>query len=202
MTRIFIASIEKCSQMSNPLQGIGSGGDRCTFAVIAMLLKTFKQGIGANPKLSAENIMYSLTEQYNNGSDISQPMSDWWDAYFTAHPDISIRMTPIEDTPTAVLQALIRGHVVFCGLNNYARQRTWDNGDPYAWVETPGHPEGHVELLVGIDDFYQGRDTYIVQDPLRGVNAMPWDYLINSVHDAGCHFYEVIAPPLPIEATF
>jgi len=61
----------KCSQMSSPKPGTGSGGDRCTEACAAMIDATYKLGPAARAAKTAadvEAIMYALVGVFPNNA--------------------------------------------------------------------------------------------------------------------------------------
>src|SRR5215468_4677683 len=65
--------------MTHPGDGTGSGGNRCTEAVGAMIDATYKIGAWAKDgQHTVEQIMYQFTEHLNRGSDTSVPENASW----------------------------------------------------------------------------------------------------------------------------
>lgn len=192
----------KCSQMSNPTQGTGNGGDRCTEAVAAMIAKTYNvptiPGFVQTKDLTGEQIMYWFTQMLNKGSNVSA-LEDaaWINRYMTQHNGPSI--TNIHGPTFRDITAMIdRGHIGIGGFNNYAALRLSNGSNPYKWTDPSA--VGHVLLIVGYDDV---RMTVIVHDPLRAdPSGQPADYNWSSFAPAGfSDLSEVQGQPLTTSAS-
>lgn len=207
-----LARIKKCSQMKNiqagkdvgPDTGTGSGGDRCTEAVAAMIDATYQIGPLAKELVSPQKLMYAFTEDLNNGSDESVPEDGAWIAAWAASTSqgaitISNKVWPGFGDCQA---AIDRGHLAIVGVGDYLSLQLFDDSNPYQWPELPGHPkQGHVMLLVGYDDNFLGKwgPTVIVMDPLRALSGMPYDYSFASLQRAIFHdLSEVLGPDLSL----
>src|SRR5690348_11596299 len=95
MTRVFLPGVGKVSQMDDPQQGTGSGHDRCTEAVAAMIDVTYKIGPSAqaaNP--DGQKIMYDFVAWLNNGATTSKLEDPAWIAdWVKQHSDNAITLT-------------------------------------------------------------------------------------------------------------
>ncbi len=206
MARIFFSHVAKCSQMSDPQTGRGSGGNRCTEAVASMIDCTFKIGPHAKAGASPEQVMYEFTEWLNGGKDVSQlEPPAWIDLWLTQHSGGQITVQPGAADMERAKAIVAAGHIAIIGVRDYRKLRLWDGSNPYAWDPRKEQAAGHVLLLVGYDDDFEGKGpTLIVHDPLRGLDGMPWDYSPDAVRAAGWDtLAEVQAPalqPAPLTA--
>ncbi len=165
----------KCSQMSNPGEGTGSGGDRCTEAVGAMIDATYKIGPWAKDgKHTVEQIMYQFTENLNHGSDTSAPENAAWIGDWLRQ-NTGGQMSLGEVTSPSyqdVVACVDRGHIAIGGFNDYVNLRLSNGENPYKWNDP--HGLGHVLLIVGYDTEKQ---VVVVHDPLRAdPGGQPADY--------------------------
>lgn len=199
------------SQMSNPDAGTGSGGDRCTESVTAMLDATYELGprvagfwqmSAAAQEAAAEAAMYSIVALWNGpGVTVSalesgSKIADWLAAASGGKITIGASVPLTWEHCQAIID---RGHVAVIGMTDYSFERYYDGTDPVNWPET--EHAGHVELLVGYDDDLQahGRawgQTLIVHDPLRAYGMMPADYTYESLKATGATLSEVSGPAL------
>ncbi len=199
MSRVMLPGVARCSQMSNPLQGTGSGGDRCTEAVATMIDVTYKIGPSAQSGVDPEKIMYDFVAWLNNGATVSKLEDPVWIAdWVRQHSNGTITLSSKKASTFADCKACIdRGHIAIVQVRDYSVLRTFDNQDPYKWNPANQHV-GHVLLLLGYDDNFRGTGpTLIVNDPLRSLPGQPWDYSWSSVKAAGPDtLYEVNGPAL------
>lgn len=181
----------KCSQMDNPLYGSGTGGDRCTEAVAAMIDCTYKIGPSAQQGGDPEKIMYEFTEMLNQGRDVSGlEDASWISAWVKQHSNGQITLGDLHGATFADIKACVdRGHLAILGVHDYSLLKAYDGSDPYQWNPANEHV-GHVLLLVGYNEDMvdsQGKhwgETVVVHDPLRGTRGQPWDYSWASVQAA------------------
>jgi hypothetical protein len=199
MSRIILPGVARVSQMDHPQQGTGSGGDRCTESVATMIDVTYKIGPSARAGIDPERIMYDFTEWLNKGSNVSGLEDPIWIAdWVKQHSGGKISVGAIGPASFEDAKACVeRGHIAVLQVNDYSQLRTYDNKDPFQWNPVGKHA-GHVLLLLGYDDDYQGfGQTLIVNDPLRGIVGQPCDYSLSSIKAAGLiHLREVNGPPL------
>ncbi len=186
----------KCSQMSSPKAGTGSGGDRCTEAVAAMIDVTYQLGPKAKAARTPEDverIMYDLVGVFpgnapgatvsrleNFGVAFPQWLARW--GY-----DKIISLKNVHNPSFLTVQEIIdAGHIAVGGFNDYRQLRLANGGNPFAWNPANEPPAGHVLLIVGYDDNYSGgQPSVIVHDPLRGYDGQPVDYSFASFQRAG-----------------
>lgn len=210
--RKMLGNVVACSQMSNPQAGTGSGGDRCTEACVSMVDCTYRLGPkaqtigqpGVDPNAVAERIMYDLTEMLNAGSDVSVPenLGVWLPAWLSQNGyDKIISLANVHNPSWSdIVRDIDAGHIAIIGVNDYSQLHTFAGGDPYAWPENAANSGGHVLLLVGYDDNFNGtgEQTVIVNDPLRALSGMPYDYSFSSLQAAGfSDLTEIVGTPLP-----
>jgi hypothetical protein len=188
----------KCSQMSNPAAGTGSGGDRCTEAVCAMIDATYKIGPWARDgQHTVEQIMYQLTEMLNKGSNTSAPenatwIGNWVRQNTNGQMSVGDKVWPgFQD----VVSCIDRGHAAVGGFDDYVNLRLADGQNPYKWNDP--HGLGHVLLIVGYDTEKQ---VVVVHDPLRAdPGGQPADYSWAGFQAAKFHdLSEVQGTPLPL----
>src|SRR5579859_1256667 len=190
----------KCCQMSSPKTGSGSGGDRCTEAVAAMIDATYKIGPWSKDgQHTVEQIMYQFTEMKNKGSDVSVPENASWIVQWVH--DNSSGQISISDIVGPSFQDIVacidRGHIAIGGFNDYRELRLANGGLPWPWALREKQNLGHVLLIVGYDS-----DTraVVVHDPLRAdPDGQPADYAWASFGTAKFHdLSEAHGPALPI----
>lgn len=200
-----VLQASKCSQMSNPKDGTGSGGDRCSEAVGAMIDATYKIGPWAKDgKHTVEQIMYQFTENLNGGSNESTPknaswISDWVRDNTNGQMSVGdIQWPSFQD----VVACVDRGHIAIGGFDNYINLRLAGGGDPWQWPDDGDYAahnqgEGHVLLIVGYDT---AKQVVVVHDPLRAdPSGQPADYSWAGFQAAGFHdLCEVHGPALPL----
>ncbi len=188
----------KCCQMSNPTEGTGSGGDRCTEAVGAMIDATYKIGPWARDgKHTVEQIMYQFTENLNHGSDVSTPknaswINDWLKQNTGGQMSLGDVVWPkFQD----VVACIDRGHIAIGGFDDYVNLRLANGQNPYKWNDP--HGLGHVLLIVGYDT---NKQTVVVHDPLRAnPSGQPADYSWAGFQAAKFHdLCEVHGAALPL----
>lgn len=191
MSKILPAA--KCSQMSNPKAGTGSGGDRCVEATCAMIDATYKIGPKAKEGMDPERLMYSFTEDWNDGSDISALESAARIDTFLAQSKSGVKSSTVGGTYANVTTIVDRGHIAYSGVNDYRKLRLGSGDNPYMWdVDTQPGPAGHVLLIVGY-----GPGVVSVHDPLRALAGQPADYSIESFEAAGWQVIgEIVGPRL------
>jgi hypothetical protein len=199
MTRVFLPGAAKCSQLSDPIHGTGSGGNRCTEACAAMVDVTYKIGPSAQNGADPERIMYDFTEWLNNNSDLSS-LEDpiWISDWVQQHSNGQITISSVSGASFEDCKACVgRGHIAVLQLGDYSLLRAYDGSNPYQW-NPAGEHSGHVILMIGYDDNFGGfGPTLVVNDPLRGLTGQPWDYSWSSVQAAGIlHLMEVNGPAL------
>ena len=183
----------KCSQMSSPKTGTGSGGDRCTAAVAAMIDVTYALGPKAKAAKTEDaitQIMYDLVDWLNPGHT-TLPLENfqvWFPRWLARYGyDKIISLSNMHNPSFANVKEVIdRQQVAVIFVTDYSQLKTFDGGNPFAW-NPAGQHVGHVLLLVGYDDNFQGHwgQTVIVHDPLRGTNGQPWDYSFKSIQASG-----------------
>lgn len=163
--------------MSNPSQGTGSGGDRCTEANAAMIALTYKGKFKApwpsNIK-TGEQIMYWFTQMLNKGSNVSA-LEDaaWINKWFSAQSNGAITLGNIHGPSFQnIIDMVNRGHIGVGGFNNYASLKTIAGTNPYKWTDPQAL--GHVVIIAGYDT---AKQAVIVYDPLRAdPSGQPADY--------------------------
>src|SRR5215468_5346022 len=108
--------------MTHPGDGTGSGGNRCTEAVGAMIDATYKIGPWAKDgQHTVEQIMFQFTENLNHGSDVSTPknavwISNWLSQNANGQMSLSDVVWPkFED----VVASIDRGHIAVGGFDDY-----------------------------------------------------------------------------------
>lgn len=177
MSKILEAA--KCSQMSNPKSGTGSGGDRCVEATCAMIDATYKYGPRAAAGADVESIMYGFVAEWNGPGKVvsalesGQRIVDFLKEY-------SVEVNAVNGIFSNVQNIVERGHIAYTGVSDYRQLRLVGGGNPYQWnPETQPGPAGHVLLIVGYDD------GVVVHDPLRAIGGMPASYSITSFEAAG-----------------
>jgi hypothetical protein len=184
--------------MSSPKTGTGSGGDRCTEAVGAMIDATYKIGPWSKDgKHTVEQIMYQFTEMLNNGRDVSVPenaswIGNWVRQNSNGQITISDKVWPgFQD----VVACIDRGHIAIGGFDDYVSLRLSNGQNPYKWNDP--HGLGHVLLIVGYDT---DKHVVVVHDPLRAdPDGQPADYSWAGFQAAKFHdLSEVHGPPLPL----
>jgi hypothetical protein len=163
---------EPCSQMDDPINGTGSGGDRCTYAVFAAMDKTSGAGPQARAGASCQQIMYERVFQDWKGR-VAKPMNAVWVG--NALKSISggkVWMTN-KTSPCFVdiVAAIDRNHICMAGFNDYNKLKLADGKSPYSWRDPNGL--GHVVVVVGYDS---DKQTVWVQDPLLAEKRMPCEY--------------------------
>jgi hypothetical protein len=171
--------------MDSPKTGTGSGHDRCTEAVVAMVNCTYKLGPKAKEGVPPEQIMLDLTEYLNNGSDNSAPenLGIWFPAWLARYGyDKVISLNNVHNPSFLTVQEVIdNGHIAVGGFNDYVSLRLADGSNPYKWSDP--HGLGHVLLIVGYDS---DKHTVVVHDPLRAnPDGQPADYSWQGFVDAG-----------------
>jgi hypothetical protein len=184
--------------MSDPTQGAGSGGDRCTEAVGAMIDATYKIGPWAQDgKHTVEQIMFQFTENLNQGRDVSAPenaswISDWVRANTNGQMSVGDVTWP---TFQDVVACVDRGHIAIGGFDDYVNLRLSSGENPYKWNDP--HGLGHVLLIVGYDT---EKHVVVVHDPLRAdPGGQPADYSWTGFQAAQFHdLCEVHGAPLPL----
>lgn len=205
MARYMLAGVAKCSQMDNPKTGTGSGGDRCTEAVAAMIDCTYKLGPKALAGVDPQEILYDLVGMLNHGSRVSAPealgvwLPDW---LHTNGYDKSLSLVnkSIPLSFADIKANVDAGQMAIAGFNDYRELRIFDDKTPpwpWAFREQPGL--GHVLLVIGYDDNFNGHgQTVIVMDPLLSLSGMPYDYSWASFGRAQLHdLTRVVGPVLP-----
>lgn len=190
-----VLTAAKCSQMSHPTTGTGSGGDRCTEACGAMIDATYQVSALAKSGASPETIMFRFTEMLNNGSDSSVPenfiwFSNWLKSNTHGQMYTSDVVWPSYDD---FVKAINRGHMIVAGLDDYVNLRLINGQKPWPWNDP--HGLGHVLVVIGYDT---SNGALVVHDPLRAdPSGMPADYSWTSFQAAQCHdLIEVIGPSL------
>ncbi len=186
----------KCSQMSSPKQGQGSGGDRCTEACAAMIDVTYGLGPKARAAKTPEDveaIMYDLVGVFP-GNALGARVSHL-ENFGVAFPqwlhrwgyDKIISLKNVHNPSFLTVKEVIdAGHIAVGGFNDYRQLRLANGGNPFAWNPANEPPAGHVLLIVGYDDNYSGgQPSVIVHDPLRGYDGQPVDYSFASFVKAG-----------------
>lgn len=173
----------KCSQMSNPHEGTGNGGDRCTEACAAIVAKTYSVPLpGLDIKrMSGEQVMYYFTQMLNKGSNTSA-LEDaaWINRWMGEHNGPLLGNVHLPSYQN-IVDMIDRGHIGIGGFNNYAALRLSSGGNPYQWTDPSGL--GHVLVIVGYDTAAR---TVIVHDPLRAdPSGQPADYSWASFGAAG-----------------
>jgi hypothetical protein len=139
-----------CSQMTDPTAGTGSGGDRCTEAVGAMIDATYKIGPWAKDgKHTVEQIMYQFTENLNGGKDVSAPENAAWiGSWLSQNSNGQITLGDVVwPSYQAVVDCIDRWHIAIGGFDDYVNLRLSNGQNPYKW--NGPHGEGHVLLIVG-----------------------------------------------------
>jgi hypothetical protein len=188
----------KCCQMSDSKAGTGSGGDRCTEAVGAMIDATYKIGPWTKDgQHTVEQIMYQFTENLNRGSNTSAPENASWIATWLR--DNTGDQMSISDITWPSYQDVVacvdRGHIAIGGFDDYVSLRLADGQNPYKWNDP--HGLGHVLLIVGYDS---DKQVVVVHDPLRAdPGGQPADYSWAGFQAAKFHdLSEVHGTPLPL----
>lgn len=203
MTRFYLPAA-KVSQMDNPQQGTGSGGDRCTEAVATMIDYTYLLGPSAQAGTDPERVMYDFTEMLNAGKDVSVPedIGVWFPKWLQSHKITNVSLAAKIPLTFADCKRIVSaGHVAIIQVANYSGLRLYNGGNPYQWNAASDHA-GHVLLLTGYDeDFVDGNGkhwgtTLIVHDPLRALSGMPYDYQYQSIKNALAVLMEVNGPSL------
>lgn len=192
-----VLACAKCSQMSDPFNGKGSGGDRCTEACAAIINVTYKIGPSAQAGATPESIMYDFTRWLNNGNINSAPenaiwISDWVSQHSNGAITLADKQWPsFQD----VVDCVNRNHIAVGGFDDYAQLKLADGSNPYLWHDPPGL--GHVLIIVGYD---MNNQTVIVHDPLRAdPSGQPADYSWAGFQAARFHdLIEVNGPALPV----
>lgn len=167
----------KCSQMSNPGSGTGSGGDRCTEATAAMVVETYNVGPLQGTQHTPEDTMYWFTRMLNKGSNVSALESvSWINNWLVKNTHLSLGH--ISRPSFAQIQSVIdQGHLGVGAFGVYENLRLVNGQNPYKWTDHGA--VGHVLLIVGYDTSNQ---AVIVHDPLRAdPSGMPADYSYKSM---------------------
>lgn len=204
----------RCSQMSNPTQGTGSGGNRCSEAVVSMIDCTYRLGPlaktigqpGVDPDKVAEQIMFDLTKALNSGSSSGVPedLQVWFPQWLKNNGFESLvqLQSEIPLTFEHAKEIVDRQHVAVLFIRDFSKLKTFDGQNPYTFPENDH--VGHYVLLVGYDDDFIDRtgkhwgNTLILNDPLRAdPKGMPWDYNYQSVKDSNASLSEVSGAALP-----
>lgn len=194
MSKSLSEFVAKCSQMSSPKTGTGSGGDRCCEATLAMIDKTYKLGPLAKSGASAEDIMYAFTKQWNSGSTTSalEPTSRIDD--FMGGRGATWGTQRWNGAFANVQTVIDRGHIAYAFVRDYRQLRLLGGGNPFAWAPEREPLAGHILLIVGYDD------GILVHDPLRGLDGQPASYSVTSFEAAGWESVgEIIGPRLDQE---
>jgi hypothetical protein len=173
----------KCSQMSNPSDGSGSGGDRCTEACCAIIANTYRvpiPGLDVNTR-TGEQSMYWFTQMLNKGSNVSAlENAAWINRWMSSHGGPTLNNTHAPSYQD-IINMVDRGHIGVGGFNYYENLRLSSGANPYKW--TDHGLRGHVLIVVGYDTSAQ---TVIVHDPLRAdPSGQPADYTWASFQNAG-----------------
>lgn len=184
--------------MSNPSQGSGNGGDRCTEACAAMIAKTYNVPtipFKSSKEASGEDIMYWFTEMLNKGSNVSA-LEDaaWINRWFSQKTNGQITLGNIHAPSYQDIQnAINRSHCAIGGFNNYANLRLYSGGNPYKWTDPQAL--GHVLMVVGYDTDHQ---SVWVHDPLRAdPSGQPAEYSwVSFVSAQFSDLSEVLGPGL------
>jgi len=189
MGKILVAA--KCSQMSNPKAGTGSGGDRCVEATCAMIDATYKIGPLARKGADVEAIMYAFTKQWNSGNTVSSLESAQRIIDFVNEKKV-VSISSVAGAFANVQTIIDRGHIAYTGVNDYRQLRLLDGGNPYQWDASKARAAGHVLLIVGYGD------GVVVHDPLRAeFTGQPAEYSVTSFEAAGWDTIgEVVGPRL------
>ncbi|MGH9637997.1 MAG: LysM peptidoglycan-binding domain-containing protein [Candidatus Angelobacter sp.] len=190
--------VAKCSQMSNPKAGTGSGGDRCTEAVAAMVDATYKIGPDAQAGKDPEALMLDFTEWLNHGSDVSGLEDPAWVAKWVAEHSQDVKLVEVPPDHASIVKAIAAGHMVLLNVQDYRQIRTFDGKVPWPFDLSKADKAGHFFAIVGWRDSWQSSSpTLIALDPLRSLSGMPWDYSEQSIIEAGVnHVWEVEGPSL------
>jgi hypothetical protein len=188
----------KCSQMSNPTDGSGSGGDRCTEACAAMIYDTYALNTIAPFALKrhkTEDVMYWFTQMLNKGSNVSALEDAAWIAKWMKANSAGKVSVGAKGNPTFqdIVSCIDRNHIAVGAFSNYAQLRLNSGANPYKWLD---HSiVGHVLIIVGYDT---SKQTVIVHDPLRAdPGGQPADYSWSSFQKATFYsIHEVVGSPL------
>lgn len=190
-----VLSAAKCSQMSNPGTGTGSGGDRCTEACGAIVDATYQVSSLAKSGASPETIMFRFTESLNGGSDSSVPENfNWFTNWLKSQTHGQMYATDVVwPSFNDVIACIDRGHIAVGGFDDYVNLRLANGQKPWPWNDP--HGLGHVLVIVGYDTSAQ---TVIVHDPLRAdPSGQPADYSWVGFQAAGFHdLIEIVGVPL------
>jgi hypothetical protein len=171
MSRRVVLLVEGCCQLIN-----GSGGDRCTEAVAAMIDKLYKLGPLAAAGKPTEEIMLDFTRWLNHGSIVSklENIGIWFGSWLSQHTKGAISLQPlVKPSYNDIVQCINRQHVAIAGFDDYRLLRLVGGGLPWPWANRE-HPNlGHVVLVVGYD---LDKQSVVVLDPLRLRSGQPADY--------------------------
>lgn len=179
-------------------EGFGSGGNRCTESCNAAIAWEWDLGaVRSQPEVfkTPEDVMFSLTEQRNGGSDVSRPRNgqevlDWVNQHGAAK---GVSMRSIAATWDSIVQMVNRGHVGMAGFGDYNKLRKVNGKSPYSWSDPDG--DGHVLMVVGYNLAHQ---SVWVNDSLLGDKYQPAEYSFASFVNALFNsLAEVVAPGLP-----
>lgn len=191
----------KCSQMSSPKTGTGTGGDMCTEAVGSMIECTYKLGPKAKAGVAPEEIMHDLTAWIpNNGGNPNRSHLENFGVWFptwlkTYGYDHILHLAPYATLDfDHIIQIVDKQLLGVAGFNDYVNLRLADGSNPYKWNDP--HGLGHVLLIVGYDT---DKHTVVVHDPLRAdPSGQPADYSWSGFEAAKfASLTEVVGPKLP-----
>lgn len=176
MSKILVAA--KCSQMSNPKAGTGSGGDRCVEATCAMIDATYKYGPKAAAGADPETLMADFVQEWNGTGAVNsamEPNSRIDD--FLKEYDITVNA--VSGFFSNVQQIVDRGHIAYTQVNDYRKLELLGGGNPYQWDAASQPAAGHMLLVVGYGN------GVVVHDPLRAIGGMPAEYSVTAFEAAG-----------------
>lgn len=189
-----VLSASKCSQMSNPTLGTGSGGDRCTEACGAMVDATYRVSSAAKAGADPETLMYNFTRALNAGRTVSVPENfHWFTRWLTNQTHGQMYNHDYIRPSFADCVAVIdSGHIAVAIVDDYVNLRLSNGAKPWPWNDP--HGLGHVVLIVGYDSTSA---ALVVHDPLQALHNMPRDYSWAGFTAARFGtLVEIVAPPL------
>lgn len=207
MSRKYLAAA-KCSQMTSPKTGTGSGRDACTEADVTMIDITY--GLGPKARAAktmddAEAILNDLIAYLNPTHPTYSAMENlgvWFPAWLKRYGYDKLLSLSNMHNPnfSNVKEVIDRQQIAVIGVNDYRHLTDYSGGNPFTWNALREAPAGHVLLLVGYDDNFRDKygQTVIVHDSLRAYDGMPWDYSFKSLQAAGfSDLTEIVGPKLP-----